>query len=602
MHLSPLCRPRWAFSAHHTGSWILLALLLTLGLAGPAQALLNLDFEQRYFTHKDRQVWDFSIVRPDSVYHIYYHTILESTPHASYGDTIWHGTSKDLKHWNVEGPILVVGQGEWDAGAIWAPDVFFDEATDLWKIAYTGCDSHMNQRICLAESPDLYNWTKSDANPIIEPDPDQYTWDPDQYWSNFRDPYVYRDNNQWNILVTALQWQTESTGVLYHGVSDDLVNWTDVGVIFSNDGPDPWRVLESSQYKVVGANHYLFFGEYDTGGLSVISSRNPQSWTMDNREIFDYGYAPEVDEFDPDQYMISRLAPLENPQTGVYSYVVRLDTLLFDPDGSVDVYRAPPLNDNWKIWGGVSCLANPTFGDNPTFRGDPSVGLVGNSYFGSSEYFQGPLSGKGAPGTRLGDGAHGYLSSFPFIATGDSIALLVGGGNYPETCYVAMVDASTDQIIYKETGNNQNLMTRRVWDLHPYKGNAYYIEIIDNESGEMGYINVDEIHEVLAPLSAVPDRDPRRALLDYQASPNPFNPRTNIRYSLDRDLEITVSVHDLRGHLVWSSGPLPSTRGTHAVAWPGINSRGQSVPAGTYLYAIKANGSLAASGKLSLVK
>ena len=577
-------------------------LLATLFAAGSAKALLRIDFEQKYFTHQDRQVWDFSIIRPDSVYHIYYHTIHESTPQASYADTIWHSTSLDLKHWDIEGPILISGQGSWDEGAIWAPEVFWDEESSLWKIAYTGCDSQMNQRICMAESPDLYNWTKLSLNPILEPDPEEYVWDPADWWSNFRDPFIYRENDQWNILITAKKVVTGGTGVRYHAISDDLLNWTDVGYFFANDGEEPWRVLESPQYKVVADHHYLFFGEYDTGGLSMVSSRDPAALTMDDRVTFDYGYAPEVDEFDPGTHVVSRLAPYAHPQTDVLSYVVRLDTLLFNADTSITVKRPSPLNDNWESWGGVSCLANPTFGDNPDFRGHDPVGLVGNSYFGSSEYYQGPLSGKGAPGTRLGDGARGDLSSYPFIATGDRIDLLVSGGYYPETCYVELVDAVTDLTLYRETGNNQNLMTLRSWDLTPYLGQMLLVRIKDDENGEFGFINVDEIIEVIDPLSATDGPDIRMLLENHGASPNPFNPMTMIRFSLAQDLAIKVRIHDVRGREIWDSGMVQGTSGENFVAWQGIGLSGQSASAGTYLYSIESGGVIAASGKLSLVK
>ncbi len=580
----------------------LLILLPILLMAANAQALLKLDFEQRYFQHKDRQVWDFSIVRPDSVYHIFYHTIHEDTPQAAYADTIWHSTSKDMKHWEIEGPILTSGQGYWDEGAIWAPDVFFDDASGLWKIAYTGCDTHMNQRICMAESPDLYTWTKDPNNPIIEADPDVYIWDENEYWSNFRDPYVYRDNDQWNILVTALQWQGQNTGVLYHGVSDDLVNWTDVGVIYSNDGEDPWRVPESPQYKFNNGQHYLFFGEYDTGGLSYITSRQTANWTMDNRVVFDNGYAPEVDEFDPDLFIISRLANLRHPQTDVMSYAVRIDTLVYNNDFTISVKRTPPLKDNWAEFTGISCAANPTYGDNPTFRGDASVGMVGNSYFGSAEYYQGPLSGRGSPGTKIGNAARGYLISNPFIVTGDRMELLVGGGNYPETCYIAMVDAATDEIIYKETGNNQALMSPRTWDLRPYQGQTFYIKIDDQETGDMGYINVDEIIEIIDPLSAVQTPDPRLILTDHHASPNPFNPITRISFAMTSDQTVNVRIHDIRGREVWSSGNFLASTGENAVTWQGVDQSGKTAPAGTYLYSIETRGTIAASGKLSLVK
>lgn len=576
-------------------------LFLAMLIAGEARALLRIDFEQKYFQHPQRQVWDFSIIRPDSVYHIFYHTIHEQTPQASYGDTIWHATTPDLKHWQIEGPILTVGPESHDAGAIWAPDVFYDEAAGNYKILYTGNDNQMNQSICLAESPDLYSWTKSPANPVIEPDPEQYIWSRDEWWSDFRDPFVWRQDDQWHVLVTAKQWLGVQTGVLYHGVSDDLINWTDVGIFFQNDGANPWRVLESPQFHFINDNYWLFFGEFDTGGLSAISSRVP-SFSMDNREVFDYGYAPEIDQFDEGTRVVSRLAPYNNPLIDGLSYPVRLDTVTFATDGTLNVLKPHPLGDYFESWGGISCLAQPTFGDNPAFREHTPVGMVGNSYFGSAEYFQGPLSGRGSPGTRLGDAATGHATSYPFMVTGDRIEMLVGGGEYPETCYVALLDAETGDVLLSETGGGFETMTPRVWDVRPFQGMTCKIHITDQENGPMGYINVDEIIEIVDPLSSVNTPDPRLALRDHGAAPNPFNPSTRIRFTLDRPMEVQVRIHDLRGREIWSSERLDLSAGLQSVGWQGVDHGGRGVPGGTYLYSIKADSGLAASGKLSLVK
>ena len=581
---------------------LLTTLFLSLMAAGQAQALLRLDFEQKFFQHPQRQVWDFSMVRPDSVYHIFYHTIHEQTPNATYGDTIWHATSENLRNWQIEGPILTVGPEPHDSGAMWAPDVFYDPDAKNWKILYTGNDSRMNQSICLAESPDLYSWTKSPHNPVIEPDTLQYVWNRDGSWSNFRDPYVWREDDQWHVLVTALQHLGTNTGVLYHGVSNDLIHWTDVGIMFQNDGDDPWRVPESPQYHEINGFFWLLFGEYDTGGLSVISSDQATQFTMAQREVFDYGYAPEIDEFDPGVRLVSRLAPYENPTINGLSYPVRVDTVQFRDDGTLDVLKPHPLDHNWAMRSGIACLAAPTFGDNQAFRGEESVGMVGNSYFGSAEYYQGPLSGRGSPGTRLGDGARGELHSHPFIVTGDFIELLVGGGDYPQTCYVALVDAATDEILLSETGGGEVTMTPRVWNVRPYQGRTCYIAIKDDESGEMGRINVDEIIEIVDPLSAAPLPDARLALRDAQAAPNPFNPSTQVRFTLDEPMRVQLRIHDLRGRVIWSSGPRALEAGAGIIGWQGRDSRGRAVPAGQYLFSLEANGKVAGSGKLSLVK
>ena len=65
-----------------------------------------------------------------------------------------------------------------------------------------------------------------------------------------------------------------------------------------------------------------------------------------------------------------------------------------------------------------------------------------------------------------------------------------------------------------------------------------------------------------------------------QNSPNPFNPRTTIEFSLTRAGQVRLSVFDLQGRLVHET----RAAGRHTVAWNGTDDRGQAVPAGTYLY------------------
>ncbi|MBE0565488.1 MAG: hypothetical protein IH621_06020 [Krumholzibacteria bacterium] len=574
-----------------------LMLALITAVAPPAAALVRFDFDQAYYAHPGRQVWDFSVTRVDSVYHIFYHTILESTPHSSYGDTIWHATSSDLIHWDEPGPIIVSGTGAWDASAVWAPDIFRDEAGARWGLAYTGADAGMNQRLGLAWSEDLVQWSPA-ANPVHEPEPGIYAWDPAGTWSDFRDPFLWRQDDTWHLLLTAKQ---DWTGVLYHAVSADLAAWTDVGPLFRNDGPTPGRVLESPQYHVIDGVHHLLFGEFDSVGISHVAAADPADLTMASRTVIDNGYAPELDEFDPGVRIISRIAPFTALVPGRLSYVVRFDTLLVTGGGlDMVVHRPHPLDVTWASRTGTACLGNPTYGDNPRWRGEPSVGLVGNGYFGSQEYYQGPLSGRGVPGSALGEAATGTLVSHPFVVEGDRMTLLVGGGEDPENLYVALVDAATDTILVRSTGNGDPRLQPRTWNLRPFQGRLCRLRIVDTATGPGGFINVDEIVEVVdPPLAAVPAA-PVAAVVS--AVPNPFNPRTEIRWNLATAGRVEVRIHDTRGRLVWSDGGRRHPSGPGAAAWDGRDLRGHAAPAGTYLGRVTVDGRPYGTVKLSLVR
>ena len=583
-------------------AFVILCVALPHGQAH-ASGGLRIDFNQAFYVHPGHQTWDFCVVRPDSVYHLYYHAITEACSHASCADTIFHATSPDLCNWELVGAALTVGPDDWDAGAIWAPDVVRDEPNQRWVMAYTGVDTAMNQRICLAYSDDLYAWTKSPANPVIEPDPDKYIWDPEGNWSDFRDPFLYRQDDVWHILVTAKKWLGQATGVLYHATSSDLQTWTDVGPFFYNDGATPQLLLESPQYYERGGVEHLLFGEFDTIGTSHVVAEPPDSLSMTTRTFIDDGYAPEVDQFDPDVDIFSRLAVYQKPGSSTLSYVIRFDTLLTASDGrDLLVHMPHPLQRDFDYIAGAANFGNPTFGDNPVYRGEPSVGVVGNGYYGSGEYYMGPLSNAGQPGTFLGPHATGTLKSYPFVITGLRLDFLIGGGYYPQTCYIALMDAETDTVIFKETGRDDPYMTPASWSLAGLNGRLAYIKIVDVEVGTMGFINLDEIIEVGAGLAAAPDTPGVPVLRDLGPAPNPFNPATVLRFESRRACKVEVRIIDLRGRQLWTSQPFVCQAGANAVTWRGQDQRGHPLPAGTYLYTLETPQGVAASGKLCLVK
>ena len=57
-----------------------------------------------------------------------------------------------------------------------------------------------------------------------------------------------------------------------------------------------------------------------------------------------------------------------------------------------------------------------------------------------------------------------------------------------------------------------------------------------------------------------------------QAYPNPFNPRTNIRYSIPVNAELIMSIYDLQGRLVTNLVNGMVNAGYHEVVWDGSQS------------------------------
>jgi sugar lactone lactonase YvrE len=78
-----------------------------------------------------------------------------------------------------------------------------------------------------------------------------------------------------------------------------------------------------------------------------------------------------------------------------------------------------------------------------------------------------------------------------------------------------------------------------------------------------------------------------------QNSPNPFNPRTVIFFSLPDDSGGELVVYDLRGNALWKMDLGGFGPGRHQIVWEGKDSSGVSLPTGVYFYRLSSGGSIA---------
>jgi hypothetical protein len=581
--------------------------LFLAGLSGNSGALLDIDFEHAYYVHPGMQVWDLCLVRHEGLYNIFYHGIPESNPGAHNADHIWRSTSEDMIHWSEPEVVLSISDEPYESRAIWAPSVVYDDAGALWWMAYTCVDQSGNQRICMAHSRDLQIWDKYAHNPVLQPDPSVFYYPAAYGNAECRDPFLYRaEDGLWYMLVSAkLQGIPEGQGIIARAVSPDLVHWSPLRVFLLNDGPTPERVLESVQYHVIDDVHHVFFHEHYVNGVSHIAALDPAEWTFSDRSFIDPGIAPEIVSFDDgNSYLFTRIGAYQEPGNPAISWVARTDTLLFEPEGAPaapTLHRPHPLDMFFAEFSGSSCMGNPCFGDNPARRGETPALPVGNFYFGSREYFQGPLSGRGNPGSQFGPIAQGYLVTSEFQIQGNSIRLLVGGTNNPMHCFVALYDAETDTVLFRETGLGIETMSLRQWDVSDLAGRSVYLRIEDSDGA--GHINVDEIKESMDFVTSVPSQHimPSDFLTDRGPSPNPFNPGTSLRFELAESATCRVRIHDLRGRMIWDSQDFQGRRGLNTVAWTGSDAMGHRAAGGIYVYRIEARGKIMASGKLTLV-
>jgi hypothetical protein len=68
----------------------------------------------------------------------------------------------------------------------------------------------------------------------------------------------------------------------------------------------------------------------------------------------------------------------------------------------------------------------------------------------------------------------------------------------------------------------------------------------------------------------------------HAARPNPFNPRTQIRYDLSQAQTVSLRIYDLRGRLVTTMAEGVQPAGRHELVWQGSDATGTPVASGVY--------------------
>lgn len=565
--------------------------------SGDPAAMAYFDFEGPVLYHPDEIVKDHSVILEDGVFHVFYICYSER----AFG----HATSPDLRHWTLHGPLLYRGPEEWDLARVWAPCVRKLEGTDNdYLMYYTGMNRFGAQRTGLAYSVNgLWDWYKAPGG-LLEPfacDPSWCEWD-DSTLSHFRDPFFFTDNGT-NYITNTARTNT-GFGAIALSASDGYYEWHDAGPMYVHNS---WHLLESSQVIRYNGKYHLFFTEETVGGTSHLSSDSLRSgWDITTRYYIDAGHAPEITAVPSGDTLFSRHTAYLD-YTGEYVYTIRFDTLFWSGDRPV-IYREPTLGSAWtKLWG-TAFVRQPVFGDAFDFRGDTTVvGFEGNWWIGTAEAFNGPLFGY-RPGSYQGDEPRGAIRSRTWTVTGRSMSLLVGGGAWPDSCWVALHCADDQSVIYKETGRGVERMDRRVWDLEPYIGRRVYLEIVDDCASPMGHINVDSIRESPFPFAvekagsglsrtglasggeSTPgsaDRDvPRAPAGEVVCNPNPCNPSTVISFSGCTQRTARIVIFSISGRRVFSAEAPVDADGTGAYFWEGRGEAGTAVASGVYAAAV----------------
>ena len=139
-------------------------------------------------------------------------------------------------------------------------------------------------------------------------------------------------------------------------------------------------------------------------------------------------------------------------------------------------------------------------------------------------------------------------------------------------------------------GNSNSPKQYSYTDKNLTNGNTfqYRLKQIDNE-GTFEYSNTIEVNAV-----------PSRFELS-QNFPNPFNPSTTIKYYTPKNSFVTLKVYDMLGREITTLVNEQIASGYHEVNWNGLDSKGESVSSGVYIYRLTA-GNFTQTKKMNLLK
>lgn len=164
------------------------------------------------------------LIEWDGTLHLFY----QYNPNGPFHGTIhWgHASSNDLVHWRDHPIALAPTPGGADAEGCWSGCAVDNNGTPT--VVYTGVNP---QTVCLAMSDDgLESWRKHPGNPVITAPPPEIAA---RCGHDFRDPYVWREDGLWWMVIGARREGVGGLVLLYR--SSNLTEWEFVRVLLAGN-------------------------------------------------------------------------------------------------------------------------------------------------------------------------------------------------------------------------------------------------------------------------------------------------------------------------------------------------------------------------------
>ncbi|WP_166790432.1 glycosyl hydrolase family 32 [Cryobacterium tagatosivorans] len=210
-------------------------------------------------------IWDSWYIEHAGSWHAFYlkaPTALGDPDLRHANARIGHSVSSDLAEWTALPDALGPGaDGDFDDLAVWTGSIV--RHAGVWHLFYTGVEKRSRtkiQRVGHATSVDLLSWDRVSNAPVTTADDRWYSTAarPPSFDEPWRDPWVFREDGLWHMLVTAREPATDGSahGSVGHCISPDLLAWEVARPLSSSSGFGQIEVMQVLQAR---GRHLLVF-------------------------------------------------------------------------------------------------------------------------------------------------------------------------------------------------------------------------------------------------------------------------------------------------------------------------------------------------------
>lgn len=391
---------------------------------------------------------------------------------------------------------------------------------------------------------------------------------------------VYLPLNAPHISVTTYQIMND-TNVVMPGDNPSL------NIVLDNSGSgdanNPMLVLFNDSPYITLSESEIFFP----------SIANQESYTASNAFSVQISDSAPIDTDLSIPYILSA----ENGNTYEGTFLIHLGVISFGFEPDFQGWQTLSLSTNYtNQW-------HRSNNRNHTNSGQYSMKFGGT---GSGQYSGNAYGALESPAMEVSPGcqlkfyhwmqAEVHESQQNYAWDGGFVQIKLNGGNwqqispiggYPYNIFnnpASPLDADT------EVFSGSFGWTEAVFDLGDVSGTAKFRWVFGSDGyvgGEGWYIDDVRITGLSSGATDLVSNPYSQVL--YRNYPNPFNPKTNIRFSIPQSTEISLDVYNLKGQHIRSLANGHLEPGLHSVVWEGNDKHNNPVASGVYFYTLKTN-------------